>query len=113
MRSACEELGLPAPELEETLDPGETTLTIMLPEAGAKRDGAAPFAYAVAPLGPAAREREILLALGEKGSITRRDVEELLGVSKATANNLLAGLVKGGRIARRGKGPSTHYLPAR
>lgn len=47
----------------------------------------------------------------ERGSITNREVQALLGVSRATVIRLLDELVGKGILARRGKtGRAAHYV---
>lgn len=55
-------------------------------------------------------EDEILLLVSRNGSATRRDVEELLGVSQATAARLLKKLASNGKLTVQGKGKNVKYI---
>lgn len=55
-------------------------------------------------------EDEILLLVSRKGSVTRKDVEELLGVSQATAARLLKKLTSDGKLTVQGKGKNVKYI---
>ncbi|MBR1384977.1 MAG: putative DNA binding domain-containing protein [Ruminococcus sp.] len=55
-------------------------------------------------------EDEILLLVSRKGSVTRKDVEELLGVSQATAARLLKKLASDGKLTVQGKGKNVKYI---
>ena len=55
-------------------------------------------------------EDEILLLVSRNGSATRKDVEELLGVSQATAARLLKRLASDGKLTVQGKGKNVKYI---
>lgn len=55
-------------------------------------------------------EDEILLLVSRNGSATRKDVEELLGVSQATAARLLKKLASNGKLTVQGKGKNVKYI---
>jgi len=55
-------------------------------------------------------EERILALLAEKGSITRKDVETLLGCSAFPASKELNQLVNSGKVVRVGKARATRYI---
>jgi ATP-dependent DNA helicase RecG len=57
-------------------------------------------------------ETKIIELIGEKGQITRPDVERTLGVSLSTATRILRGLKEKGKIVSVGRGRSTVYILA-
>lgn len=59
--------------------------------------------------GTASNEQEILDLIAEKRSVTRRDVEELLNVSQASANRILKHMIAQGLIYQEGSGRRTAY----
>jgi len=44
-----------------------------------------------------------------EGEVTRKQIEELLGVGQTTAGKVLRGLAEDGVIVQEGRGPSTRY----
>lgn len=56
------------------------------------------------------RKTQIQLYLSKEGSITRKEVENLTGVSQALASKILREMIDEGRISRIGKGPGQYYL---
>ena len=61
-------------------------------------------------VGPDQYQTRILELLEGNGRVTRKDVISLLGVSKRTANRLLADLESAGRLRRQGDNRNTHYV---
>ena len=59
--------------------------------------------------GTASNEQEILDLIAEKSSVTRRNVEELLNVSQASANRILKHMIAQGLIYQEGSGRKTAY----
>lgn len=55
------------------------------------------------------RKEKILAALAERGRITNNEVEEMLGVSDATATNYFQELEDEGKIVQKGAGRSVYY----
>lgn len=58
------------------------------------------------------KEKMIIAYLVENDSISRSQVQKLLGCSQTTAITTLGGLVKKGRLARKGNGGRTRYARA-
>lgn len=58
-------------------------------------------------------EEEKVIALAkERGAVTRKEVEILLGISQTTCGRLIRKMIEGGRIVQEGKGKNTqYYLP--
>lgn len=56
------------------------------------------------------REENVLRLLGEKGSLTRKDVEMFLGCSSFPANKVLNGLLSQGKIVKIGAARGTKYV---
>ena len=54
-------------------------------------------------------EGKIMQLLEDKQRITRKDAQELLGVSQSTAGRILKTLVDNGQITQRGGGRTTRY----
>ena len=90
------------------------TLTVMTPSAGTADPGARPVRGSASASGLAGGGgRDAFGELfGEAGSFTRLEVQRELGISKASANNLLSRLVEEGTVVRLGRGPSTRYALA-
>ncbi len=57
----------------------------------------------------ASREGRIVRFLDENGSMTRKEAQELLGVSQSAAGRILKEMVNGGLLTRLGGGRSTRY----
>lgn len=55
------------------------------------------------------RQQVLLRYIKKNGSITSREVEQLVNVSSATATRYLQELKSEGQIVERGKGRSVHY----
>ena len=62
------------------------------------------------PEPPNERERRVLDLLAQKGRFVRRDAQEALGVSQATAALLLRGMAEKGLIRKTGAGRSSEYV---
>ncbi|WP_368306328.1 winged helix-turn-helix transcriptional regulator, partial [Megasphaera massiliensis] len=54
-------------------------------------------------------EDKIMQVLEERQRITRKEAQELLGVSQSTAGRILKTLVDNGQITQRGGGRTTRY----
>lgn len=74
--------------------------------------GADGRASPVAGAQSAVRAEAILELARWHAEITARAVADHLGVSKVTANKVLQGLVREGRLARIGRGRNTVYRPS-
>lgn len=97
MRAGARWAGLPEPELRESFSPDRVNLEYPLKaRAGAVDE-------------PADNADRVTGLLRERGTLTRAQVESALGVSKATANNLLASLIARGLVERVGQGKATVY----
>lgn len=46
----------------------------------------------------------------EKGSVSRKEIEKLLGVSQSICGRLLKQMLMGGQIVQQGKGKNTRYV---
>ena len=57
------------------------------------------------------RQRLVLDCAKQAGHVTRRQVQEVTGLSQSAAANLLKALTKNGMLMKVGKGPSTKYRP--
>lgn len=56
------------------------------------------------------KEAEQVIALAkEQGSVTRKDVEMLLGIGQTTSGRLIKQMMGNGQIIQEGKGKNTHY----
>jgi ATP-dependent DNA helicase RecG len=62
--------------------------------------------------GNGSKEELILALLKEKGSLTRRDVEQVIGQSKFAAIKVINGLLAEGKIARHGAARTVRYTIA-
>ncbi len=62
------------------------------------------------PTEPKTIEGKILLAIDQSGSIVRKDVDILLGVSQATSSRILKRMVNEGLICQDGNGRTTKYI---
>lgn len=60
------------------------------------------------PVAGSVNER-VIAYLGEQDSVSRKDVEEFLGIKQTAAGNILHELVEKGLIKQVGKGRNTHY----
>jgi ATP-dependent DNA helicase RecG len=55
-------------------------------------------------------EEEKVIALAkERGAVTRKEVEILLGIGQTTCGRLLRQMIGHGLIVQEGKGKNTHY----
>ena len=134
MRQGCDWAGIPYPVVHERMNPDRVELSFdLLPtkSAGAASAGEARVGEVLAPKRPAAKvlvegegatrcvrsakdSQQVLEAfLNSASSVKRSDVEEALGVSKATANKLIDSLVREGRLKKQGAGRATRYLVVR
>ena len=136
MRRGCSSAGLPGPVLVESLSLGQVTLTISLasgavrgawtdaPVGGGFRGEAVDEARErVAGPGSDAFPEAISIDLGDeagvwqvvlsqvdlRGSITREEVQHLLGVGKNKASTVIASMVEGGKLRKVGNGRTTRY----
>lgn len=46
----------------------------------------------------------------EKGSVSRKEIEKLLGVSQSICGHLLKQMLMDGQIVQQGKGKNTRYV---
>ena len=46
----------------------------------------------------------------ERGFVSRKEIERLLGISQSTGGRLLKKMVAAGQIVQIGKGKNTHYV---
>ena len=63
-------------------------------------------------LGPDSNEQRVLAHVREHGTITRPEVEELLGISASTASRLIRKMVKAGQLSQNGKARGIKYTLA-
>lgn len=122
MKAGCVWAGVPPLEFREAFAPDRTILSIDLPRggaparvaasvaAGAKEDeGVQRMPEKILPAAGDLRDGRVLELAATANGLRRADVERGLGVSKATANNLLKSLVAQGRLEQLGSGPATRY----
>ncbi|NEG54864.1 RNA-binding domain-containing protein [Bifidobacterium platyrrhinorum] len=57
------------------------------------------------------RQRLILDYAIQHGSVTRRQAQQIIGMSPAMASSIIRELVGAGMLTRKGQGPATTYLP--
>jgi len=107
MRAGCDFAKVPYPELSESFAPDITQLVFHL--APSTPTAATANVHTVAGVKRSSPEEQVTSLAKERGTIYRRDVESLLGTSKASASNLLARLVRDGSLKRIGNGRSTAY----
>lgn len=55
-------------------------------------------------------EANVIELAKEKGSISRKEIEKLLGVSQSTCGRLLKQMLMNGQIVQQGKGKNTRYV---
>jgi len=111
MRSGCAWAHHPEPHLEELFNPDKTKLALSMEvltkdTPGAEPEVDWPHANATATHGP---ELQVINLVKDRGSITRLDVERLLGISRSSANNLLASMERKGLLTREGNARATRY----
>lgn len=56
-----------------------------------------------------AAEDKVITLAKKQGTVTRKEVEILLGISQTTCGRLLKQMVGNGLIVQEGKGKTTHY----
>lgn len=56
-------------------------------------------------------EDKVLALLYAQGSITRKEIQTLLGISQTTCGRLLKNMVDNGQLTPKGKGKNIHYCP--
>lgn len=54
---------------------------------------------------------KVLALLYAQGSITRKEIQVLLGISQTTCGRLLKNMVESGQLIQKGKGKNIHYCP--
>lgn len=54
---------------------------------------------------------KVLALLYAQGSVTRKEIQVLLGISQTTCGRLLKNMVECGQIIQKGKGKNIHYCP--
>lgn len=82
--------------------PAPASFVVMLPNRNAEKNQADDLDLS--------REEKVLRLLTERGSISRKDVEQLLGCSSFPANQVLKLLFEQGRIAKTGAARGTKYI---
>ena len=82
--------------------PAPASFVVMLPNRNAGKNQADDLDLS--------REEKVLRLLTERGSISRKDVEQLLGCSSFPANQVLKLLFEQGRIAKTGAARGTKYI---
>lgn len=58
----------------------------------------------------AEQEKRVMKLAKEKGFVSRKEIEGLLGISQSTGGRLLKKMVAAGQIVQLGKGKNTHYV---
>ena len=58
---------------------------------------------------PSSHEEKIMQLFAEQETVTRREVEELLSVSQASAARILRGMVENGKLIKVGSGRKLRY----
>jgi ATP-dependent DNA helicase RecG len=85
----------------------ENAFKVVLPNLGAVRPGK--VTVQVPPTHADVREGKVLSLLRERGRITRRDVQEVAGISQSAAILLLRIMLTKGTICKTGQGKSSTY----
>lgn len=87
---------------EPEFAPAPASFIVMLPNRNAEKNQADVLDLS--------REEKVLRLLTERGSISRKDVEQLLGCSSFPANQVLKLLLEQGRIVKTGAARGTKYI---
>ncbi len=87
---------------EPEFAPAPASFIVMLPNRNAEKNQADDLDLS--------REEKVLRLLTERGSISRKDVEQLLGCSSFPANQVLKLLLEQGRIVKTGAARGTKYI---
>lgn len=87
---------------EPEFAPAPASFVVMLPNRNAEKNQADDLDLS--------REEKVLRLLTERGSISRKDVEQLLGCSSFPANQVLKLLLEQGRIVKTGVARGTKYI---
>lgn len=87
---------------EPEFAPAPASFVVMLPNRNAEKNQADDLDLS--------REEKVLRLLTERGSISRKDVEQLLGCSSFPANQVLKLLLEQGRIVKTGAARGTKYI---
>lgn len=87
---------------EPEFAPAPASFVVMLPNRNAEKNQADDLDLS--------REEKVLRLLTERGSISRKDVEQLLGCSSFPANQVLKLLLEQGRIVKTGAARGTRYI---
>ena len=56
------------------------------------------------------QEKRVMKLAKENGSVSRKEIEGVLGISQSTGGRLLKKMVATGQIVQIGKGKNTHYV---
>ena len=56
------------------------------------------------------QEKRVMKLAKENGSVSRKEIEGVLGISQSTGGRLLKKMVAAGQIVQIGKGKNTHYV---
>ena len=55
------------------------------------------------------KEEKVIALAKERGAVTRKEAEILLGIGQTTCGRLLKQMIGNGLIVQKGKGKNTHY----
>ncbi len=86
------------------IETSDHAFKIILPNLNTKTEGS----YSEDSRSSTGEEKVVALAK-EQGSVTRKEVETLLGIGQTTSGRLLKQMVENGLVVRKGKGKNTHY----
>ena len=92
--------------LKPKIETSDNAFKIILPNLNTKTEQEG--SYNEDPKSSTEEEKVIALAK-EKGSVTRKEVEILLGISQTTCGRLMKRMTENGLIVQEGKGKNTHY----
>ena len=92
--------------LKPKIETSDNAFKIILPNLNTKTEQEG--SYNEDPKSSTEEEKVIALAK-EKGSVTRKEVEVLLGISQTTCGRLMKRMTENGLIVQEGKGKNTHY----
>ena len=90
--------------LTPKIETSDHAFKIILPNLNTKTKGS----YSEDSRSSTGEEKVVALAK-EQGSVTRKEVETLLGIGQTTSGRLLKQMVENGLVVRKGKGKNTHY----
>ena len=90
--------------LTPKIETSDHAFKIILPNLNTKTKGS----YSEDSRSSTGEEKVVALAK-KQGSVTRKEVETLLGIGQTTSGRLLKQMVENGLVVRKGKGKNTHY----